>query len=34
VKGLVLGSVSNAILHRVDRPVLVAKVATYSAAAA
>ena len=34
VKSLVLGSVSNAILHRADRPVLVAKVPTYDAVVA
>jgi nucleotide-binding universal stress UspA family protein len=34
VKSLVLGSVSNAILHRADRPVLVAKVPAYDAVAA
>jgi nucleotide-binding universal stress UspA family protein len=31
---LVLGSVSNAILHRADQPVLVAKAPVYDAAAA
>jgi nucleotide-binding universal stress UspA family protein len=34
VKGLVLGSVSNAILHQADRPVLVAKAPTAAAVAA
>jgi nucleotide-binding universal stress UspA family protein len=34
VKSLVLGSVSNAILHQADRPVLVAKTRTSVAAAA
>jgi nucleotide-binding universal stress UspA family protein len=34
MKGLVLGSVSNAILHQSDRPVLVAKTGTSVAAAA
>jgi nucleotide-binding universal stress UspA family protein len=34
VKSLVLGSVSNAILHHADRPVLVARAPTFSAAAA
>jgi nucleotide-binding universal stress UspA family protein len=34
VKSLMLGSVSKAILHRADRPVLVAKVPAYDTVAA
>jgi len=34
VTSLVLGSVSNTILHRADRPVLVAKAPVYATAAA
>ncbi|MGH3080380.1 MAG: universal stress protein [Gaiellaceae bacterium] len=34
VRGLVLGSVSNAILHQADRPVLVAKAPVRAAVAA